>query len=74
MLSVVNNSVFFNVTIWEKIKPGSDSPKEGSQMLSLAIFGISDALERVMKIVINVGQFIYTDSMVFHLFASCAGD
>ena len=53
----------------ERVK--SAPPKEGShQELILVIFGISDPLKRVIKIIYKVAQCIYTRIMGLYLYVS----
>lgn len=50
--------IVFTVTILQRTKPGS--LKEWILKLIMAIFGISDHLERVVKIVTKFDSLIYT--------------
>ena len=63
---------FFTVSIWERVEP--ELVKEGSKMLMLALFGISDPFERVIKIILKVVMCIYTGSMEFCLCTGFSGD
>lgn len=47
-------------------KISNQSPHKEGHILILSIFGIYDLFKRMIKIIMDVGQCIYTDNMVFY--------
>ena len=57
--------IVFIIAIWEKVE--LNSCRERYQKLIPVIFDICDATERVYKIILKFGLWIYTDTVLFYL-------